>query len=103
MVELLRRLLSLSSAEGVLPLRWKASAVRASQIPQPGLIWSTTVTLATPDDAPEPSAVPSLVAFWTPHGSDDGSRMTGDCHVRFCEGLWLRRWGLLSVWRECRS
>ena len=22
--------------------------------------------------------------------------MTGDCHVRFCEGLWLQRRGLLS-------
>jgi hypothetical protein len=32
----------------------------------------------------------SIGRFWTSPGTDDGSRMTRECHVRFCEGLWVK-------------
>jgi hypothetical protein len=34
--------------------------------------------------------------LWEGRGTDNGSCMTGDCHVQFCEGLWVKLRGLLS-------
>lgn len=102
MAELLRPLLSFSAAANLLPLRWKTAAVGASQISQTQLQCATTPPLVGSDAAPTPTAVHSLDDFWTTPGMNDGSRMTGDRPVRFCEGLRLKYRGLLSF-LQCAS
>jgi hypothetical protein len=46
--------------------------------------------LADENGQPTPSVVHPLARPWQIHGPGDGSRMTRECHVRFCEGLWVK-------------
>src|SRR5271155_4657755 len=46
--------------------------------------------LADENGQPTPSVVHPLARPWQIHGPDDGSRMTRESHVRFCEGLWVK-------------
>jgi RNA-directed DNA polymerase len=39
---------------------------------------------------PATPVVCSLARPWESRGTDNGSCMTGDCHVQFCEGLWVK-------------
>lgn len=98
MVELLRTLLSISDAASLRSLRSQTAMLGTTQIPQ-ACGSATPAILAAADRPATPAAVHPLARFWKSQGSDDGSRMTGDCHVRFCEGLRLKRWGLLSYRR----
>src|SRR5882757_10532145 len=61
-----------------------------AQVPQIGGKADTGSSMAEESGWPATPAVCSLDRLWESHGTGNGSCMTGDCHVQFCEGLWVK-------------
>src|SRR5208282_6561792 len=77
-------------AQSLRSLRPEAFTLGAPEIPQTCATSTPRRALAEEDCLPTPSIVHPLARLWKSPGTDDGSRMTRECHVRFCEGLWVK-------------
>src|ERR1019366_4159858 len=88
--ELLQPLLQVSVIPALRSHRSEAGAMGSAQVPQIGGKADTGPRMAEESGQPATPAVCSLARLWESRGTDNGSCMTGDCHVQFCEGLWVK-------------
>src|ERR1017187_9890720 len=89
--ELLQPLLQVSVIPALRSHRSEAGAMGSAQVPQAGGKADTGPRMAEESGQPATAAVRSLARLWESRGTDNGSCMTGDCHVQFCEGCALKR------------